>query len=240
MTAITIGDLIVDPAASTAALPRGVRPLSAFQLTLLLALADAAGTPVPRSALIARMWPAGGGRDNDLIHAISRLRDLVEDDPAHPRRLVTVKGTGYALLPLKARKGGRQMSPPPNKWPGPLRVTSSELLELQPVAVRALEARPAAMQVLFQGTPLPLLPVRQFTFLYALLRSPARVHTADELAQSFITTPVAGARTVPKVMQSLQRSLAKAGARDYVRAVPGRGYVVDPVAVCARRSREGT
>jgi two-component system response regulator RegX3 len=31
---------------------------------------------------------------------ISNVRRKVEDDPAHPRRLVTVRGVGYQLLPI--------------------------------------------------------------------------------------------------------------------------------------------
>ena len=77
--------------------PRGeeVRlPLKEFEL--LEVLLDNAGRVLTRDTLISRVWGADYVGDTKTLDVhIKRLRAKVEDDPANPRRIVTIRGLGY-------------------------------------------------------------------------------------------------------------------------------------------------
>lgn len=47
--------------------------------------------------LLAELWDVGGDfvNDNTLTVYIKRLREKIEDDPAQPERIKTVRGIGY-------------------------------------------------------------------------------------------------------------------------------------------------
>jgi two-component system response regulator RegX3 len=69
-------------------------PLKEFELLELL-LANA-GRVLTRDVLIDRVWgPNYYGDTKTLDVHIKRLRAKIEDDPAHPTRIVTVRGVGY-------------------------------------------------------------------------------------------------------------------------------------------------
>ena len=69
-------------------------PLKEFELLELL-LANA-GRVLTRDVLIDRVWgPNYYGDTKTLDVHVKRLRAKVEDDPAHPARIVTVRGVGY-------------------------------------------------------------------------------------------------------------------------------------------------
>ena len=73
-------------------------PLSSTEARLLAILAQHAGEPLSRDALMI----LSRGRhhepfDRTIDVQIGRLRKLIEDDPARPRYLQTVWGKGYAL-----------------------------------------------------------------------------------------------------------------------------------------------
>jgi two-component system response regulator RegX3 len=69
-------------------------PLKEFELLELL-LANA-GRVLTRDVLIDRVWgPNYYGDTKTLDVHIKRLRTKVEDDPANPARIVTVRGVGY-------------------------------------------------------------------------------------------------------------------------------------------------
>lgn len=54
-----------------------------------------------RSSLIEQVWGYSSdiGSDRSVDVHISHLRDKLEDDPANPRWIVTVRGVGYKFLP---------------------------------------------------------------------------------------------------------------------------------------------
>jgi two-component system response regulator RegX3 len=69
-------------------------PLKEFELLELLM--TNAGRVLTRDTLIDRVWgPNYFGDTKTLDVHIKRLRSKVEADPAHPRRIVTVRGVGY-------------------------------------------------------------------------------------------------------------------------------------------------
>jgi two-component system, OmpR family, phosphate regulon response regulator OmpR len=73
--------------------------LTTGEFAVLLALATRPGETLSRERLtsLARgRLPSGSERAIDI--AISRLRRLVEDDPARPRHLQTVWGSGYVFV----------------------------------------------------------------------------------------------------------------------------------------------
>jgi len=69
-------------------------PLKEFELLELL-LANA-GRVLTRETLISRVWGADYVGDTKTLDVhVKRLRSKVEDDPSHPRRIVTIRGLGY-------------------------------------------------------------------------------------------------------------------------------------------------
>ncbi len=77
--------------------------LTTGEFALLKALVSHAGTPLTRE----RLMELARGREYGLLDRtidvqVSRLRKLIEDDPAHPRYLQTVWGFGYVFVIEKA------------------------------------------------------------------------------------------------------------------------------------------
>jgi two-component system response regulator RegX3 len=62
-----------------------------------------AGEPVSRSELCVRLWGTDTSLDTRAcdLH-VARLRRKIEADPSRPRRLLTVRGVGYKLVPVDA------------------------------------------------------------------------------------------------------------------------------------------
>ncbi|MDR1077393.1 MAG: response regulator transcription factor, partial [Propionibacteriaceae bacterium] len=71
-------------------------PLKEFQLLELLL--RNAGRALTRRQLVDRVWGSDYVGDTKTLDVhIRRLRAKIEPDPAHPRRLLTVRGLGYRL-----------------------------------------------------------------------------------------------------------------------------------------------
>jgi two-component system, OmpR family, response regulator RegX3 len=69
-------------------------PLKEFELLELLL--DNAGRVLTRDTLISRVWGADYVGDTKTLDVhVKRLRAKVETDPAHPTRIVTIRGLGY-------------------------------------------------------------------------------------------------------------------------------------------------
>lgn len=73
--------------------------LSALEYRLLLIFINNPGHIITRSRLLDELWDAAGEfvNDNTLTVYIKRLREKIEDDPANPQIILTVRGTGYRL-----------------------------------------------------------------------------------------------------------------------------------------------
>ena len=73
--------------------------LSALEYRLLLIFLNNRGLVLTRQKLLAEIWDAAGDfvNDNTLTVYIKRLRDKIEDDPAQPEIIRTVRGLGYKV-----------------------------------------------------------------------------------------------------------------------------------------------
>jgi two-component system response regulator RegX3 len=90
------GDVRLDPESHEVTL-RSARvhlPLREFELLRLLL--ENAGKVLPRATLMNRLWRPSGALDSTSLEVhVRRLRAKLEDDPADPKRIVTVRGIGY-------------------------------------------------------------------------------------------------------------------------------------------------
>jgi DNA-binding response OmpR family regulator len=96
--ALRFGRLEIDRDARVARVDGVERPLTGYQFDLLCALAESAGRVMTRDALMERVRGSSlEAFDRSIDVHVSRIRAAIEDDPKHPRRILTVRGTGYVL-----------------------------------------------------------------------------------------------------------------------------------------------
>lgn len=73
--------------------------LTAKEYAILQKLAQERGRIVTIDALCDAVWQEENyGYENTLIVHIRRLREKIEEDPSHPKYLLTVRGLGYRLV----------------------------------------------------------------------------------------------------------------------------------------------
>ena len=74
--------------------------LTKTEFELLCELAANPGKVLSREELLERVWGYDYFGDGRLVDVhVRRLRTKIEDDPAEPRHIVTVRGMGYKLIP---------------------------------------------------------------------------------------------------------------------------------------------
>jgi DNA-binding response OmpR family regulator len=74
--------------------------LTKTEFRLLCELASSPGRVFSREQLLERVWGYDYFGDRRLVDShVRRLRTKIEDDPAEPRHIVTVRGMGYKLVP---------------------------------------------------------------------------------------------------------------------------------------------
>ncbi len=96
---LRFGRLELDRGARAARLDGAACDLTTRQFDLLLLLAERAGRVVSRDALMeATSGEVHGAFDRSIDVHISRIRAVIEDDPRHPRRILTVRGVGYRFV----------------------------------------------------------------------------------------------------------------------------------------------
>jgi DNA-binding response OmpR family regulator len=96
---MSVGDLHIDPSAHEVRVGERVIDLAPKEYELLYTLAQHAGRVLTLDELLERVWgPEWIGESQTLYVHMRWLREKIEDDPAHPRRLITVRGTGYKLV----------------------------------------------------------------------------------------------------------------------------------------------
>lgn len=96
-TVLHLGSVTVDPARARATKDGRELDLSAVEYRLLLLFASKAGGIVTRDMMREALWEDSGAyvEENTLSVYIRRLRDKIEDDPANPQLIRTVRGMGY-------------------------------------------------------------------------------------------------------------------------------------------------
>jgi len=76
-----------------------VYPLTLMEASILRYLIEHQGKAVSRKTMLQEVWGLREDTDTRAIdNFIVRLRRYIEDDPAHPRHLLTVRGIGYRFV----------------------------------------------------------------------------------------------------------------------------------------------
>jgi two-component system response regulator MtrA len=95
---IELADLEIDAASFSVRKKGTPLSLTATEFRLLFEMARRPGQVFTRELLLDRVWNYDYLGDSRLVDvAVQRLRAKVEDDPAHPRLITTVRGVGYRL-----------------------------------------------------------------------------------------------------------------------------------------------
>lgn len=94
---LRLGDLTLDTNRSLVYKGEELLTLSALEYRMLLLFAGNRGKLLSRNRLLEELWDMGGEfvNDNTLSVCIRRLREKIEEDPANPVIIRTVRGLGY-------------------------------------------------------------------------------------------------------------------------------------------------
>lgn len=94
--ALTFGNLVLDLTRHEVLLDNKPVQLKPKEFDLLLFLARHRGQALSRELILERVWGwEFGGNSRTVDVHISWLREKLEPDPAHPTRILTVRGAGY-------------------------------------------------------------------------------------------------------------------------------------------------
>lgn len=96
---LRFGDLEIDRAGRAVHLRGRAAELTSHQYAVLLALAERAGRVLTREQLLDLIGTDGAAAafDRSIDVHVARIRAAIEDDPRHPKRLITVRGAGYVF-----------------------------------------------------------------------------------------------------------------------------------------------
>ena len=95
---MAFGRLEIDRAGRALRLDGSPRDLTSYQFALLVALAENAGRVLSREVLLDLVKGEHlEAFDRSIDVHISRIRAAIEDEPKKPRRIITVRGTGYVF-----------------------------------------------------------------------------------------------------------------------------------------------
>ncbi|MFN0038508.1 MAG: response regulator [Burkholderiales bacterium] len=99
---LRFGRLEIDRGARAVRVDAQPRELTGHQFSLLLALAENAGRVMSREVLMDQLKGEPlDAFDRSIDVHISRIRAAIEDNPKQPRRVVTVRGSGYVFVRLQ-------------------------------------------------------------------------------------------------------------------------------------------
>ncbi len=95
---LRFGRLEIDTGGRQVRLDGEEKSITGYQFALLLALAQNAGRVLSRDALMTLLKNEQlEAFDRSIDVHISRIRAAIEDDPKKPKRVITVRGTGYVF-----------------------------------------------------------------------------------------------------------------------------------------------
>lgn len=95
----TFGDKSVDFNLLQLRVRDQVFPLTLMEGNVLRYLIQHENQPVPRKKMLEDVWALHEDTDTRAIdNFIVRLRRYIEDDPTHPRHLLTLRGVGYRFV----------------------------------------------------------------------------------------------------------------------------------------------
>ena len=101
---IFVGDLEIDSQAHTAICAGHALELSPREFDLLSLLATQPEKVFSTEEILAQVWGAEFVGQPQVVYVHIRwLRQKLETDPDHPRRILTVRSVGYKLVPQPAR-----------------------------------------------------------------------------------------------------------------------------------------
>ncbi|MEV7099696.1 response regulator transcription factor [Amycolatopsis sp. NPDC051045] len=96
---LRVANLEIDTGAMSVTRDGGELALTATEIRLLVEFAEHPNQALSRQALLKRVWDYGYVGDSRIVDAaVARLRAKIEDDPANPVLLRTVRGLGYRLV----------------------------------------------------------------------------------------------------------------------------------------------
>ena len=96
--ALRFGRLTIDRGARAVRVDGEAKVLTSYQFDLLVALAENAGRVLNRDRLLDLVKGEElEAFDRSIDVHVSRIRAAIEDDPKHPRRIITVRGSGYVF-----------------------------------------------------------------------------------------------------------------------------------------------
>jgi DNA-binding response OmpR family regulator len=98
---LTVGDLVINPAAHTVTINGRPVELTAKEFAVLYTLALSAGKVISTEDLLSRVWGAEYDGEPQVVYVNIRwLREKIETDPQTPQRIINVRGVGYKLMPI--------------------------------------------------------------------------------------------------------------------------------------------
>jgi len=99
---LRFGRLEIDRGARELRLEGETRAITSYQFALLMLLAENAGRVLTREQLMDQVkGETLEAFDRSIDVHVSRIRQAIEDDPKHPRRIITVRGAGYVFAKLQ-------------------------------------------------------------------------------------------------------------------------------------------
>jgi DNA-binding response OmpR family regulator len=99
---LRFGRLEIDPGSRAVRIDGEDRMITAYQFDLLVALATHPGRVLSREQILDLVKGEElEAFDRSIDVHISRIRQAIEDDARHPRRIITVRGAGYVFARLQ-------------------------------------------------------------------------------------------------------------------------------------------
>jgi DNA-binding response OmpR family regulator len=97
--ALRAGGLVVNSATREVHRHGELVELTATEFDVLKCLVEAGGRVLSREQIQAAVWgPAHHGTPRTVDNFVLQLRNKLEDDPAHPDHILTVRGVGYRFV----------------------------------------------------------------------------------------------------------------------------------------------